>query len=248
MLVAMAVHDTEENGRSAFTRKTLLSLSETVDWSVHRLFVIDNGSCEATQVVYNEAELPFTLVQNSRNYGTAAAINRAWRERHPGEHCVKLDNDVVFHQAEWVDWMEDVFERDPTIGICGLKRSDLEDKGHVRILPHKKGQRWLVVEEVEGGIGTCQAYNSALLDVMGYLRQPGVYGFDDSLSAIRCTVAGFKNVFLLGPEIDHIDPGGDAYCQWKIQQANRNFAAFNTLAALYLSKLEPVFYDGGFDD
>lgn len=254
MLIAMAVYDTIENMRTEMTRKTLLSLVQTVDWDKHRLFISDNGSCAATLALYEEIAgvLSFTLICNGRNIGTAKAVNEGWKFRRPGEHAVKMDNDVMIYQHGWCDWMEDVFERDPTIGICGLKRRDLAEspfadgdmKSQVYMLPHERGQRWLVVEEVNHVMGTCQAYSSALLDEIGFLVQPGIYGFDDSLSAVRARLAGFKSVFLHGFEIDHIDPGGDAFCRWKVRQADLDFPAYNTMVALYEAGVKDIYYDG----
>ncbi|MDY7078023.1 MAG: glycosyltransferase [Chloroflexota bacterium] len=245
MLISMAVYSTESNGRAWMTVKTLDSLARTVDWERHRLVVIDNGSCKKVFEYYRRFEkiFPFYLIVSERNVGTARAVNKGWALREPGEHCVKMDDDVVFHQPEWADWIEDVFERDPQIGICGLKRNDLDEspfaegsmQSTLRMLPHEKGQRWLVVEEVESVIGTCQGYSSALLDVIGYLTQPGVYGFDDSLSAVRAKVCGFKSAFLCGFEIDHIDPGGTPYTTWKRQVADTYFPDFRTKALLYES-------------
>lgn len=259
MLIAMAVHDTVENNRSWMTRETLRSLARTVDWYRHHLIIIDNDSCQETLDIYSSIEhdfgLTWRLIPLSENLGTANAINRAWKHREPGEHCVKMDNDVVIHQTLWVDMMEDVFKRDPEIGICGLKRKDLEEcpwgegdlRSVIRMLPHEKGQEWLIVEEIKGGMGTCQAYSSLLLDKIGYLVQPGVYGFDDSLSAIRAGLAGFKRVYLHGVEIDHIDPGGDAYCQWKIDQAAKYWEDYKKLVMSYRMGVTPLYHDGGFD-
>lgn len=251
MLLAMAVFDTLENGRTWMTRATLDSLLETVDFGKHRLIISDNGSCQATLDLY--AEYPFRVIYSLENLGTAKAINKAWGCRYPGEDAVKLDNDVVIRQAEWADWMEDVFERDPTIGICGLKRRDLAEspfsedahfRSTLRMLPHTKGQRWITVEEVEHVIGTCQAYSSLLLDKIGYLVQPGVYGFDDGLSSMRAKIAGFKRCFLVGFEIDHIDPGGSDFCQWKIEQANDGWEEYQSMCQLYQMGLKDVYYGG----
>lgn len=257
MLIAMAVWDTVENGRAWMTEMTLESLAETVDWRKHRLIVVDNGSCDGVRelgfIGLQGYPLPFTLLRNDENLGTAAAINQAWRHRKPGEHCVKMDNDVVIHQAGWADWMEDVFERDPAIGICGLKRNDLaespwadkdEYRSTIRMLPHEPGRRWLVVERVRHVIGTCQGYSSALLDKIGFLVQPSLYGFDDSLAAVRAKVAGFQSVFLCGFEIEHLDPGGDDYAAWKLAQAEKHFATHNSDVVLYEAGVKDVYYDG----
>ena len=249
MLISMAVYDTEENDRTWMTVETLRSLALTVDWDKHRLFVIDNGSCEETHKIYDRLAqmFPFEVIYNEANRGTAKAINQGWHWRLPGEHCVKMDNDVVFHQDEWADWMEDVFVRDPTIGICGLKRRDLTTgDSSLQMIPHVRGQRWIVVEEVAHVMGTCQAYSSALLDKIGYLDQPSLYGFDDALSAVRCRLAGFRAVFLHGFEIDHIDPGGSAFTEWKRAEARRQFPMYNSMVLLYESGVLPLRkeYDG----
>jgi GT2 family glycosyltransferase len=255
MLIGMAVFDTVENDRTWMTRDTLESLRKTVNWEKHRLIISDNGSCEATSDLYNRygSILPFTVLRNGSNIGTARAINRAWKQREPGEHCVKMDNDVVIHQPEWVDWLEEVFAVDPKIGICGLKRKDLEEsplssdpwwRSKLRMLPHEKGQRWIVVEEVMHVMGTCQAYSSLLLDRIGYLAQPGTYGFDDSLAAVRAKVAGFKSAFLHGFEIDHIDPGGTEFLQWKMDHAREYMGAFNDLKARIQAGTLDVYFGG----
>lgn len=259
MLIAMAVYDTEDNKRTNLTAKTLRSLNQTVDWRKHRLIVSDNGSCEDTQKLYDELiyefePYPFKLIRNEKNIGTANAINKAWKHR-VGEHCVKMDNDVVIHYPNWVDEIEEVFDRDTSIGICGLKRKDLEEspdnqvawyKSTLRMLPHKKGERWIVVEEVSHVFGTCQAYSSALLDKIGYLYQPGIYGFDDALASLRARIAGYKRVFLPHIHIDHIDPGGTDFTDWKIKYAGEQMAEFNQVQNEYIAGKRSIFYDGGF--
>ena len=227
-LLAMAVYDTLDNKRTQFTDRTLESLGRTVDFTKHRLFICDNNSCPDTWALYKKYrdQFEFQVISNSSNVGTARAINRAWILRGPGEHCVKMDNDVVIHQAGWLDKLGECVERDPKIGIIGLKRKDvLEDpaKGrdelfwaYSKALPHERGQTWLNVEVVNHVIGTCQLYNSALLDKIGYLYQlGGIYGFDDSLAATRCEIAGFYSCFYPHIDIDHIDCGGDDYTDWK---------------------------------
>jgi GT2 family glycosyltransferase len=259
MLIAMAVHITPDNDKAWQTLATLKSLRWTVNWDYHRLFVSDNSTDqEAARKIYTEARkhMRFSLIENGENIGTANAINRAWKYRQPGEHCVKMDNDVRIAQPGWCDWMEDVFARDPEIGICGLKRKDLQEcpwsdnpwyKSEIMMLPHEMGQRWIVVEKVEHVIGTCQGYSSALLDKIGYLYQGNwPYAFDDGLAAARSTAAGFKNVFLHGFEIDHLDPGGTDYADWKRRVAGDAMSWFNKTRAMYKSGKLDIYYDGGF--
>ena len=82
-------------------------------------------------------------------------------------------------------------------------------------LPHTPGQRWINVEVVRHVIGTCQMYNSALLDKMGFLYQPSLYGYDDVIASHKSQIAGFYNCFLNHIDIDHIDEGKTPYQSWK---------------------------------
>jgi len=234
-LLAMAVHDTEENGRSKLTKETILSLFHTVDFHKHRLFVIDNGSCaetkallQASAVVYasNGYGPPenFTYIRLEENIGTAKAINIAWKQRRPGEHCIKMDNDVVIHSCKWVEAMEDCIARLPQIGQVGLKRKDCWEypthpdpnlRSSLIMLPHVPGEKWLVVEAQNHILGTCVMHSSALLDKVGFMYQPTLYGWDDVLMSHRSHLAGFWNVMIPHIEIDHIDPGGTLYQTWK---------------------------------
>ena len=263
----MAVYDTAENRRSDYTRKTLKSLAETVDWTQHELIVIDNNSCEETKQIlshclsvsstsmafsdplrirnWKTGNPAITLITLSENIGTAKAINRAWKHRKPNQHLIKMDNDCVIHSSGWVDELEQAIERDPRIGIIGLKRKDLMEnpnrpdgdgyKSTLRMLAHQNGERWIIVEEVNHVMGTCQMYNWRLIDKIGGMMQPGIYGFDDSLAAVRCKVAGFKNCFLPHIEIDHIDNTETPYWQEKRDMAMADMAEYNRLKdAMYM--------------
>lgn len=250
-LIAMAVYDTEENERTQYTQRTLASLIQTVDLNRHRIFVIDNGSCQETKAFLDKFPNSINLITSPVNLGTAEAINLAWKHRQPGEHAVKMDNDVEFYRAGWVDELEEAIERDPRIGICGLKRKDCIErpdrtdwyKSELYLLPHELGQRWIIGEKVNHVMGTCQMYSSALLDRIGYLFQPRLYGYDDALAAVRCHLAGFINVFLPHIEIDHIDPGDKPYQKWKEAEANKDFQAYEHIVRQYKTWERPIYYN-----
>lgn len=259
-LIGMAVYDTVANQRSKFTRATLKSLLQTVDFHRHRIIIVDNASCDETQ----EILLSFgqecsaigspgcvEIIRNEENIGTARAINKAWLKRGT-DHAIKMDNDVVIHSAGWVDEMEEAIRRDPRIGIIGLKRKDVMEypehpdpnfRSQLIMLPHERGERWMIVEAVGHVIGTCQMYSSALLDKIGFLYQPGVYGFDDVLSAYRSHACGMMNVFLPHIEIDHIDPGGDDYTEEKRKYVGPYIEEVHIRGHEYVNGQRPVWED-----
>lgn len=246
MIIAFAIHDTEENQRTNITRKCLLSLRDTVDLTKYRLFFIDNNSCQETKDLLSafQSEYPCTIITNEENIGTAEAINKAWKYRYSGEHCMKIDNDVIWYQKGWVELMRECLDRDKNIGIVGLKRKDCWErpthlnpdyKSELIMLPQVGGQKWIVVEKAKHIIGTCQLYNSDLLDSIGYLYQPGLYGYDDVLASWRSQLAGFKNVFLPQIEIDHIDNGDTPYQGWKEKHAGQYTQGVITLVNEYIA-------------
>jgi cellulose synthase/poly-beta-1,6-N-acetylglucosamine synthase-like glycosyltransferase len=133
-LIAMAVYDTEENGRSSYTKRTLdhLLFENQIDWSNHRAIVVNNNSCKETRLLleyYNERCDYMELINLDENVGTARAINRAWGNRKENEHLIKMDNDAIVYGDHWIDKMEEVLNIGdrilPQIGILGLKRKDL---------------------------------------------------------------------------------------------------------------------------
>lgn len=261
MLLTMAVYDTEENDRSWMTEKTLVSLSDTVDFERHRLIISDNGSCPETKELYGACyRMIEKVIYNGKNIGTAAALNKAWTHRKPNEVVCKVDNDVVWHRPGWADLIEMVFAKTTNIGICGLKRRDLDEsplnphkfyQTSLQAIPHDKtkNEPFLVVEVANHVIGTCQAYSPKLLDKIGYLWQPGLYGFDDALACARARVAGFLCVFLYEcVPIDHIDPGGTEFITWKQQHAGQFMNEYRKALLQYAHGERDVYYDGGFDE
>lgn len=257
-LISMAVHDTEENGRTKYTEKTLYSLLVTVDFTKHKLVISDNGSCKKTLDLYDDFIKYFTgytrpnYIFNNENIGTSEAINKAWKLRTLGEHCIKIDNDVVIHSSGWIEEMEEAIARDPQIGIIGLKRKDIIQstwhpdpnfKSELIMLPHEPGQRWINVERTNDIIGTCTMFNSALLDKVGYSKQPGLYGYEDVLFCHRSHIAGFYNCFLNHIEIDHIDEGGGEYQHWKEKHAGEHTAKMIEVFKGYYDNPETIYYN-----
>lgn len=258
VLIAMAVHNTHENKRFESTVKCIHDLGYfTFTHYRHKIIVINNGStCIKTNEYLKDLAFEntenFHVIWQSENIGTANAINQAWRHRKPGQHCIKMDNDVIIHSETWIDDMVEAIEREPQIGIIGLKRKDCWEhpthenpdlRSQLIMLPKKGHERWMVVERVFHVMGTCQMYNSALLDRIGYLYQPGLYGYDDVLAAHRCHKADMMSVFLPHIDIDHIDPGDTPYQTWKERTAGEKTNEVVRIAAQYRSGERSIYYN-----
>lgn len=254
-LIAMAVYSTPENGKDDYLNQTLKSLYKTVDFTKHRLILSVNSFTQQTIKIIdywqNQTPIIQKVIKNSTNIGTAEAINKAWMERFPGENCVKMDDDVIIHHIDWLYLMEEAIRRDPKIGQIGLKRRDCLEApwvvGHygskLRMLPHESGQIWITVEDVNHVMGTCVMHSSALLDRIGYLWQPGVYGFDDSFMSLRSKLAGFTNSFLTAVDIEHIDRGDTGFQKWKETKASEKWVAYQEAYRGFTSGKKPLYYN-----
>ncbi len=110
--------------------------------------------------------------------------------------------------------------------------------------PKEGMQRWLIVEDTKHCIGTCVMHSSALLDKVGFLVQPKVYGLDDSIMSHRSKIAGFNNCFLPHIPIDHIDTGAEiAYMQEKRDIAGESMEEYSRLINGYRDGSIPVYYN-----
>lgn len=253
MIVSMVVYCTEENKKDQCLLETLKSL--WLQLRPHDKLVLSvNGFTNNTkEIIDSFGSFIDEVIYNEFNLGTSEALNIIWKKyREPGSHVIKLDDDVLIHSPGWVEEMEQAISRDPRIGIIGLKRKDLiqcpsHPDPHFRseliLLPHKPGERWITVERTGDIIGTCTMFNGALLDKVGYSRQPGKYGFEDSLFCHRSHMAGFYNCFLNHIEIDHIDNTPTPYIDWKKRHSEEHFKQYHSLVHAMIAGTEPIYYN-----
>jgi GT2 family glycosyltransferase len=251
-LICMAIFDSDSNKRTEYTKQAITSLIETTNPDTTRISLIDNASCQKTKNYLKSVKrFPhISVFTNEENEGTASAINRGLQYRQEGEYVVKIDNDIVIHRSGWVEEMIGCFENSPSLGILGLKRKDLPNSPYskeyptsLQFLHHELGGRWHIVEECHDIIGSCTMYNHLLLDKIGYLYQPGLYGFDDVLISERSVRAGFYNAFYPCVEIDHIDDGKNPFTQWKQNHAGIHMAEVNKIIGEYRDGIRSIYYN-----
>jgi len=251
-MICLAVYDTVENKRTDYTIQTWNSINSTIDNDEVRIFFIDNNSCSKTKKFLKDISKydNVTVITNKENIGTAEAINKALKHRKKGEYAIKMDNDVAVHDFGWVDKMIRCFEIDPNLGILGLKRSDLpnhpdsrEYPTEIKCLPHKLGEPWSIIEKCDDIIGTCTMFSPKLLEKIGYLYQPGLYGFDDVLMCSRSILSGFYNAFYPSIEIEHLDDGKNPFTVWKRNYAGLYLGQIKGIIEKYQTGVRSVYYN-----
>lgn len=253
-MIAMAVYCTEENKKDECLPRVLKALDATVDMAKHRTFLCVNEATPKARGIILDFQMNYPNVQiitSNFNIGTAKAINLAWALRYGGENCIKMDDDILIHADGWVDEMDAAVAADPLIGQVGLKRKDCwEWPGHeeadfrstLSMLPPTPGHPWLIVERVKHVIGSCVMHSAALLDKVGYLYQPSLYGYDDVIMSHRAHLAGFYSCFIPHVNIDHIDEGKTPYQGWKEKHSGEQTQKVIALVKEMYNGTKPIYY------
>jgi GT2 family glycosyltransferase len=253
IVICMAIYDTVENKRTEYTKRSVHSLIETINEGTTKIVLIDNASCAKTRKFLNSCEIyeGISVIHNETNIGTAEAINLGIKNHSvKGDYIVKIDNDIVISHIGWADEMVRCFEKDPKLGILGLKRPDLpnspdskEYPTELKFLPHTPSEPWLIIEECGDIIGSCIMINPKLLDKIGYICQPGIYGYDDVLLCTRARVAGFYNAFYPSVECSHIDDGLNPFTEWKRKYAGQYLSDISKIEEGYWTNPNTIYYN-----
>lgn len=205
------------------------SLFKTADPALYSLLIIDNASTDGTVDWLKTLDHPCIedILYLEENVGTARGLNRGWKLAFQrGQHPGKLDGDNIFYDTGWLHKMLSVLEITEDVGLVGLKRRDLEEKPNHNSLQFRTQLVYLpnnqIIEIAEHVIGTCWLVSHNLINEIGGLAQPGLYGLDDALFCLRAKLAGWVVCFVPDVAIEHVDPGHPKYpeyTQWKIDQA-----------------------------
>lgn len=230
VILAMVTHN-----RCNILERCLQGLMATLDYPTE-LFIIDNNSNDKTREFLqsfkpkNTFIVKYEPIYREKNYGTARSINFIWKLREQDQHCIKMDDDCVIYTPRWLSRIVKLFNVTSDVGIIGLKRLDLEEwpnhenswyKSYLQ--KYKIEGRHEILESCPHVMGTCQVYKDEFLNKFGYLDVLGsshLYGFDDSLASVRAHILNYKTCFISGVSIDHIDPGGDEFTNWKKIHSN----------------------------
>lgn len=235
-LLIQCVYATKANKKLPLVKECIASLMETVNLKKHRWIVVNNSCTPETEAYLDSLPtdgLNVTVIHLKENVGTARGINIGLRTRESGELAIKLDDDLTWGQKAWVEELEYWIGKRPEIGILGLKRDDVYGN-------FTKEGKLLWSHDI---FGTCTAYNPAMVDKIGGLCQPNLYGFDDNLYSARSEAAGFRNAFLPHIKITNLDKGGTEYTEWKKREAGVYLAEASILMDLIKKGEKDFYYD-----
>jgi len=160
------------------TKIALASLRNTVDLDEIDLHVIDNGSTDGTAEWLATQEFCVDLLEE--NIGCPKALNKVLSEwRKPGQHVIKMDNDVEILTQGWLDKWLDFLDNVPDVAIIGGVGGHHQDTDD-NFLANKHGYEYLAISPM----GAFVIHSGAFMDKIGYfdvLAPNHLYGFEDNI-------------------------------------------------------------------
>lgn len=109
-----------------FLRQFLHTLVENTNPDLARICIIDNGSTDGSLAFLAEQFSQIQLVKLDKNYGFASGYNRGLKEI-DAEYFMLLNSDVEVGK-DWITPLVELMDSDPTIGVCGPKLIDYNNR------------------------------------------------------------------------------------------------------------------------
>lgn len=125
MLARTAIVILNWNGEK-FLRQFLPTLVENTDSELARICIIDNGSTDGSLALLSSMFPHIELIRLDKNYGFAGGYNRGLKEIE-AEYFMLLNSDVEVGK-DWITPLVTLMDGDSTIGVCGPKLIDYNDR------------------------------------------------------------------------------------------------------------------------
>jgi O-antigen biosynthesis protein len=93
---------------------------------LYEIIVVDNASCDGTQLLLKDKYPQVVLIENERNIGFARAINQGFNLA-SGEYYLMLNPDTVVTD-DALDKLITYMDENPSVGICGPKNTGMDGK------------------------------------------------------------------------------------------------------------------------
>jgi GT2 family glycosyltransferase len=208
--------------RWELTKRCLDSLRRT-DLDGAEVLVVDNGSTDETpQELAKYGWLK--VIRNASNLGFVRGNNVGIAAADPSSDVVLLNNDLEFHQPDWLARMKECADSSPDVGVVGC-RLVLPDgrllHAGTYILPdtfwgqqigslEKDVGQYTGRREVEGVVFACAYLKRELLDAAGALSEDYESYFEDTDYCLLARQKGFRTLLCGDVTLVHNEHGSTA--------------------------------------
>ena len=203
-------------GDTALLGRTLQALSLAADAMRDEVWVVDNGSDNASLLELERDYSWIKLIANGCNTGFAHANNQALRLSR-GRYLLLLNNDALV-APDLLDQLADLFAQAPAVGAIGAQLTDADGR-HQRssgLVPRPIDElalkfvrrRWRDpqgegLHDVESLVGAALAVRRAAVEVIGALDEDFFFYFEDTEWCHRLRAGGWRVCLAPGVHVVH---------------------------------------------
>ncbi len=182
-------------------------------WDNLAVVIVDNsGEGRARRMLQDFPEV--RILENPRNLGFGAAVNRGFRE-FPSEYLATLNDDAAA-SPDWIAHLASALENDPAAGMAaskvvmaGTDRLDsagmnIARDGSSRQRGHGEPERFHGIPcEVLLPSGSAAMYRRAMLEQTGLFEEDFFLYCEDTDLGLRCRWAGWKCLYVPQARVAH---------------------------------------------
>ena len=178
------------------TKLALASLQATTGPDELELQIVDNGSTDGTVEWFGTQDFSVDCLEE--NVGCPQALNRVlekWRK--PGQHVIKLDNDVEILTPGWLPIWLDFLNNVPNVAMIGGFHRGMKE-AVTTVLAYD----YLRI----ASMGNFVLYSGAFMDHVGYfdvLAPNHLYGFEDNIMVAKAYALRWLLVVLKEVQWEH---------------------------------------------
>jgi len=200
------------------------------------VIIVDNAS-QDDSVPYIQQNYPeFTLIENKKNLGFAAAVNQGIK-RSSTEYIFLLNNDVEL-EADCIKHLLKCMQEDETIFAVSSRmiqfhdHEKMDDAGDEytilgwtrRVGYGKHPSQYDKKREVFSACAGAALYRKSILDEIGYFDENFFVYMEDVDISYRARIQGYKCIYCPQAVVYHVGSGtsGSQYNEFKIVLAARN--------------------------
>ena len=185
-------------------RLTRLSLESLLAHTRENVIVhvVDNGSTDGTADWLRECASRHSKVRLfllPTNMGVAVAANLGWAAAPAADYYLKLDNDMIILQPDWLDMLFSLAERNPEIGMLGYQVYDRYKTERITL----PGGDTFITSDCVGG--ACVLSPRRIHEQFGFWNEDyGRYGFEDLEYGVRLHQGGWRIGYVDAPgRVEH---------------------------------------------
>jgi len=203
---------------------------------LHQVIVVDNGSTDGSVDFIRENYPEFTLLENEKNLGFAAAVNQGVKASRT-DYFFLLNNDVELEHNCTSNLLECI-KTDKKIFAVSSRMVQYQDRGKMddagdeytilgwtrRVGYDKPTEKYNEPREVFSACGGASIYRKKVLRDIGYFDENFFTYLEDVDLSYRARIYGYKCVYCPGAVVYHVGSAtsGGRYNQFKIPLSARN--------------------------